>query len=173
MKDVNKNRLFLIVGMILLAAIMRIVPHVPNFTPIAAMALFGGAYLTNKKLAFAIPMIAMFLSDLVIGFHSTMWGVYIAFAIVVGIGMLLRENNSVLKTVGAAVVSSVVFFVLSNFAVWASTGMYTPDFNGLTQCYVAAIPFYQYSVLGDLLYTAVMFGAFEFARVKVPALSKI
>ncbi len=171
MKIEHKNQFVLIAGMIVLAAIMRLLPHWPNFTPVAAMALFGGAYISNKKFAFAVPFIAMFLSDLVIGFHNTMWAVYLSFAAIVGIGMLLRENKSVLRTAGAAVASSVLFFVVTNFAVWISGGFYSMDLAGLVQCYVAAIPFYQYSVIGDLFYAGVMFGAFEYAKVKIPALA--
>lgn len=171
MKIEHKNQFILIAGMIVLAAIMRILPHWPNFTPVAAMALFGGAYISNKKFAYAVPFIAMFLSDLVIGFHNTMWAVYLSFAAIVGIGMLLRENKSVLRTAGAAVASSVLFFVVTNFAVWLAGGFYSMDLAGLVQCYVAAIPFYQYSVIGDLFYAGVMFGAFEYAKVKIPALA--
>ncbi len=171
MKIEHKNQFVLIAGMIVLAAIMRLLPHWPNFTPVAAMALFGGAYISNKKFAFAVPFIAMFLSDLVIGFHNTMWAVYLSFAAIVGIGMLLRENKSVLRTAGAAVASSVLFFVVTNFAVWLAGGFYSMDLAGLVQCYVAAIPFYQYSVIGDLFYAGVMFGAFEYAKVKIPALA--
>ena len=171
MKIEHKNQIVLIAGMIVLAAIMRLLPHWPNFTPVAAMALFGGAYISNKKFAFAVPFIAMFLSDLVIGFHNTMWAVYLSFAAIVGIGMLLRENKSVLRTAGAAVASSVLFFVVTNFAVWLAGGFYSMDLAGLVQCYVAAIPFYQYSVIGDLFYAGVMFGAFEYAKVKIPALA--
>lgn len=171
MKIEHKNQFLLIAGMIVLAAIMRLLPHWPNFTPIAAMGLFGGAYINNKKLAYAVPFIAMLLSDLVIGFHNTMWAVYLSFAAIVAIGMLLREKNSVMKTAGAAVASSVLFFVVTNFAVWLSGGFYSMDLAGLVQCYTAAIPFYQYSILGDLFYAGVMFGAFELAKMKVPALA--
>lgn len=161
----------LVAGMIVLAAIMRIVPHMPNFTPVTAMALFGGAYISNKRLAYAVPFIAMLLSDLVLGIHNTMWAVYLSFAAIVTIGMFLREKNTVLKTAGAAVASSVLFFVVTNFAVWLAGGFYSMDLAGLVQCYVAAIPFYQYSVLGDLFYAGVMFGAFELAKNKIPSLA--
>ncbi|GAB1349988.1 hypothetical protein MASR1M107_22020 [Ignavibacteriales bacterium] len=172
MKIENKNKLILAVVMVAMAAAMRVVPHWPNFTPIAAMALFGGAYLSDKKLSFAIPFAAMFLSDIILGFHTTMWAVYISFAAIVGIGFLLREKNSVVKTAGAALASSVLFFVVTNFAVWAAGGYYSMDLAGLVQCYTAAIPFFQYNAIGDLFYTGVMFGAFELAKAKVPAFSE-
>ncbi len=171
MKIEQKNQFMLVAGMIVLAAIMRIVPHMPNFTPVTAMALFGGAYISNKRLAYAVPFIAMLLSDLVLGIHNTMWAVYLSFAAIVTIGMFLREKNTVLKTAGAAVASSVLFFVVTNFAVWLAGGFYSMDLAGLVQCYVAAIPFYQYSVLGDLFYAGVMFGAFELAKNKIPSLA--
>ena len=169
MKIENKNKLILAIVMVVMAAGMRLVPHFPNFTPIAAMALFGGAYFSDKKLSFAVPFLAMILSDLVLGFHSTMWAVYLSFAAIVGIGFLLRDKNSVVKTAGAALASSILFFVVTNFAVWLAGGFYSMDMTGLVQCYTAAIPFFQYNVIGDLFYAGLMFGAFELAKAKVPA----
>jgi hypothetical protein len=168
----NNNKYILAIVMITIAAAMRLVPHAPNFTPIAAMALFGGAYFNDKRLSYTVPFLAMFISDLVIGFHSLMWAVYLSFAIIVAMGFLLRENNSIIKTAGVALASSVLFFIVTNFAVWATGSFYAKDVTGFVQCYVAAIPFFQYNVIGDLLYTAVMFGAFELAKEKIPALAR-
>ncbi len=162
-----------VTGMVLFAAALRLVPHYPNFTPIAAMALFGGAYFSNKKLAFIVPLAAMFISDLIIGFHSTMWAVYLSFAIVVLIGFGLRRSKKISSIFLAVVSSSVLFFVVTNFAVWMSGTMYPMNAAGLGACYVAAIPFFSYSVLGDLFYAGVFFGLFEFAKYKLPALAEV
>lgn len=169
MKLEQNNKYILAIVMIAIAAAMRLVPHWPNFTPVAAMALFGGAYLNDRRLAYAVPFAAMMLSDLVLGFHPTMWAVYLSFAMIVSLGFLLRNNNSILKTAGAALASSVLFFVVTNFAMWVSGTYYSLDLTGLIQCYVAAIPFFGYSAAGDLFYTGIMFGAFEYARVKLLA----
>ncbi len=158
-------------GMVLLAAALRLIPHFPNFTPIAAMALFGGAYFSNKKLAFIIPLTAMFISDLIIGFHSTMWAVYLSFAIVVLIGFSLRKSKKISNIFLAVLSSSVLFFVVTNFAVWTTGTMYPMNIAGLGECYVAAIPFFSYSILGDLFYAGIFFGAFEFAKLKFPVLA--
>ena len=86
-------RFWVLTGMIIAAAFFRFLPHPPNFVPIAAMALFGGAYFSNKKLAFLVPFAAMIISDMVIGFHSVMWAVYLSFALIVVIGMSVRRNK--------------------------------------------------------------------------------
>ena len=164
-------RLLVITGMILAGAMMRLLPHYPNFTPITAIALFGGAYFTNKKLAFIIPLAAMFLSDLFLGFHSTMPAVYISFALIVMIGFSLRQRKKVLNIALAALSSSILFFAITNFAFWASGEMYPLNAAGLAECFTAAIPFFQNNVLGDLLYTGVFFSVFELARLKFPILA--
>ena len=164
-------RFLVITGMILGAAAFRLIPHYPNFTPIAAMALFGGAYFTNKKTAFVVPFAAMLLSDLVLGFHATIWAVYLGFALIVMIGFMLRQKVKITNVFLAAVSSAVLFFVITNFAFWATGLMYPLTFSGLLESYVAAIPFFNYSLLGDLVYTGAMFGLFELAQTKFPALA--
>ena len=167
---------------ILVAAISRILPHIPNFTPVAAMALFGGAFMTDKKFAFIIPLLAMFLSDCVlqavsgIGFHNTMLFVYGSFAITVGLGFLLRDNTKAGRIVLLSVLSSMIFFIVTNFATWLLEGsngvpMYPHTAQGLVNCFVAAVPFYTYTFIGDLFYTGILFGAFYFAKSKFPALA--
>jgi len=166
------NPHFLVVtSMVLFAAALRLVPHYPNFTPIAGMALFGGAYFSNKKLAFIVPLAAMFISDLILGFHSTMWAVYLSFVIVVFIGFSLRKSKKVSNIFFAVLSSSILFFVITNFAVWMSGIMYPMTAAGLGESFVAAIPFFSYSVIGNLFYAGVFFGAFEFAKLKFPVLA--
>jgi hypothetical protein len=171
-KKLINPRFLAVTCMVLFAAALRLVPHYPNFTPIAAMALFGGAYFSNKKFAFIVPLAAMFISDLIIGFHSTMWAVYLSFAVVVMIGFSLRKSKKISNIFLAVVSSSVLFFVVTNFAVWMMGTMYPMTLSGLAESYVAAIPFFSYSVLGDLFYAGVFFGAFEFAKIKFPVLAK-
>jgi Family of unknown function (DUF6580) len=164
-------RFFVLTGMILVASLVRFIPHPPNFAPITAMALFGGAYFVNKKLAFLVPIAAMLLTDAIIGFHNTMFAVYLSFAVIVLIGIKMLKNKRISNIILAAVVSSVIFFVITNFAVWAVGTMYPHDIAGLVTCYTAAIPFYQYSILSDLFYTAVLFGTFEFVQIRIPVIS--
>ncbi|HKJ33661.1 MAG TPA: DUF6580 family putative transport protein [Balneolales bacterium] len=168
-----KSRYLVITGLIVLAAVARLLPHLPNFTPIIAIALFGGAYFADKRLAFAVPFAAMFASDLLLGFHSTMIFVYIGFALAVGLGMLIRNQISILTVGGAALAGAIIFFLITNFGVWLTGMMYPMTFQGLIASYAAGIPFFRYSILGDLIYSGVLFGAFEYAKYKLPALQKV
>ncbi len=152
---------FLVVaGVILAAAASRLIPHPPNVTPIAAMALFGGAHLADRRLAFLIPLAAMFLSDLVIGLHGLLPVVYASVALVVCIGFWLRARTSALRVATAALAGSVAFFVITNFGVWASGSMYPKTLEGLVAAYVAAIPFFRNTLIGDAVYVALLFGGF-------------
>ena len=164
-------RLLVLCGMIAAAAFTRLIPHLPNFTAIGAMALFGGAYFSNRKLAFAVPLIAMFLTDLIIGFHNTMIAVYIAFALMVVIGMIMIRKKKTTNIILATVTATVLFFIITNFALWISGIMYPVTGAGLVECYVAAIPFFGYNLAGNLFYAGLMFGLFELARMKFPQLA--
>jgi hypothetical protein len=161
-----------LIGVIGFAAILRILPHPWNFTPIAAMGLFAGAHFRNRGAAFAIPLAALFLSDLVLGFYRHMWLQYAGFALVVCVGFAVREHRTFGRLVGAAICSSVLFFVVTNFGVWLFETLYPKTWAGLTACYVAAIPFFQGTWLGDLAYTAAFFGAFRLAERSFPTLEK-
>jgi hypothetical protein len=146
------------------------VPHPPNFTPIGAMALFSGAYLSRRTLAFVAPIAAMLLSDVVLGFHSGMPFVYGSVALIVVIGWLALQHRSPVRIGAAALVGSVLFFAVTNFGTWALSGMYPLTFAGLTACYVAAIPFFQNTLAGDLFYAGVLFGGFALLERSVPAI---
>ncbi|MDH3315122.1 MAG: hypothetical protein OER43_05075 [Gammaproteobacteria bacterium] len=163
------KKYWLIAGLVLAAALLRIFPHPPNFAPVAAMALFAGAQLDNKKLAFLIPLVAMLLSDIVIGFHDGLVLVYVCMCIAVAIGMQLRGRIGSLTVTGGALASSLIFFVVTNFGVWLSSGMYPLSLAGLVACYVAAIPFFHYTIAGDLFYAGVLFGGFALIQTKLPS----
>ena len=167
--NTNNSRIVALLFAILLAATLRLVPHPPNFTPIGAMALFSGAYLGRRGMAFAAPLGAMVLSDVVLGFYSGFWITYVAVALIVVVGWLTLTRVSVLRVGGAAIASSVLFFVVSNFGTWASSGMYPHTFAGLSACYVAAIPFFQNTIAGDLFYATLLFGGFRVAELLLPS----
>jgi hypothetical protein len=172
-----------IASVILAGAIFRFIPHWPNFTPIAAMALFGGAYIGRKHLAFIIPFAAMFLSDLVLGFHKDMWTVYIAFGITVMLGTLIRSNVRLMTISGASVASSVIFFLLTNFGSWLASPFYPQTFSGLMQSYIAGlafindgsfgISFFINEIAGTLFYSGVFFGVYSLAKQRFPVLSRV
>jgi hypothetical protein len=164
-------RIFTLLTAILAAAALRLVPHPPNFTPIGAMALFSGAYLGRRgAVALVVPLGALFLSDLVLGFYRGMPTVYFSVALIVIIGWVALRRVSPIRVGGAAVASSVLFFVLTNFGMWLSSGFYPRTLAGLEACYIAAIPFFQNTVAGDLFYAAVLFGGFALLERTVPAL---
>lgn len=173
MKNFTSPRFITLCTIVLIAAISRLVPHAPNFTPIAAIALFGGANFNHRWSAFLVPLSAMFLSDLVIGFYGiNMMAVYISFALIVLIGMFISSSQSIGSVVTATVSSSFLFFAITNFAVWMGNPAYPQNFTGLMECYFAAIPFYKNSLIGDLFYSAILFGGFYFASQRFPALAK-
>ena len=164
-------RIFTLLTAILAAAALRLVPHPPNFTPIGAMALFSGAYLGRRgAVALVAPLGALFLSDLVLGFYRGMPTVYFSVALIVIIGWVALRRVSPLRVGGAAIASSVLFFVLTNFGMWLSSGFYPHTLAGLEACYIAAIPFFQNTVAGDLFYAAVLFGGFALLERTVPSL---
>jgi hypothetical protein len=168
--------LTLIVGGILL----RLVPHSPNFSPISAIALFGGKNI-NKKYSFAVLFLVMAISDYLLlyanpfgttemklhplgaMFHSTTLYVWGSFAISGLIGLWLRKRNTVSNIILASLVASVQFYVITNFGVWA-TGMYSRGIDGLVTSYAMGLPFFQWTLLGDLFYTGVFFGGYALAK---------
>lgn len=166
----NHSRIVALFSAILAAAALRLVPHPPNFAPIDAMALFSGAYFGRRSLAFAAPLAAMLISDAAIGFYPGLWVTYATLALIVLLGSLALSRISVLRVGGVAIASSMLFFVISNFGVWAGSGMYPHNLSGLAACYVAAIPFFQNTFAGDLFYAALLFGGFRLAELLVPRL---
>lgn len=172
MKKINPN-FWVVTLMVFAAAFVRLLPHPPNFAPIAAMALFGGAYFNKKSFAFIIPLMAMFLTDAIIGFYSTAWLTYLSFALIVVIGIVMLKKVSVKKLIFASITASVSFFAITNFGVWALGTLYPKTPAGLMESYMAAIPFLQNSLIGDLFFVGVMFGVYELVKHKVPALAKV
>ena len=164
----STTRLTAILTAVAGAAALRLVPHPPNFSPIDAMALFSGAYLGKRGLAFAAPFGALFLSDVILGFYSGMPFVYGSVAAIVLIGWVVSKR-SVFHIAVAAVASSVLFFVITNFGVWFNDGMYARTMDGLAECYSAAVPFFQNTLAGDLVYSALLFGGFALLQRLVPA----
>lgn len=145
---------------ILFAVVLRLIPHPANVAPIAALALFGGVYL-DKKIAFIIPLAAMIVSDLFLGFHASMAAVYGSFFITVGIGLWVRQHKTVFSIIGASVLSSVIFFILTNFNYWYVDALYPKTLGGLVMSYTNALPFFRNTIIGDLFYTGIFFGAYE------------
>ncbi len=181
--DIMNKRIITVIAIVFAAALTRLLPHAPNFTPIAAIALFGGAYITNRYLAIFIPLLAMLLSDALMGFNGWAFteqviAVYGSLVLISLMGAsTLKGDKKALKIAGATVSSSVVFFIITNLAVWIGGFAHTPALYplngaGLLECYVAAIPFFQNSLMGDLFYSGVLFGGFYLASINIPALAE-
>ena len=163
-------RLSALILLIVAAAATRLLPHPPNMTSVTALALFGGAYFASPWLAFAVPLLALLGSDLILGFYPDMEVQYLSFAVVICIGLTLRQQRSIARVATAAVASAVSFFVLTNFGVWALGTLYPKTLVGLEACFVAAIPFFRNTLIGDLFYTAVLFGGFHLLEQRFTAL---
>jgi len=142
--------------------LFRIIPHAPNFTPVAAIALFGATFLPNRRLALIMPLALIIVSDLFIGLHDIViytWG-SVVLASLLGLG--LRHSRKTTTVLFGSLASSALFYLVSNFGVWAA-GWYPPTAEGLLQCYIAGIPFFRNFLAGTLLYSAAFFGTYALA----------
>lgn len=175
---------FVIIAMIG-AAIYRILPHPPNVAPVTAMALVGGAYLGKKYLPFLIPLVVLFISDLILNntilrsfypdtegfviFSEYMIGVYGAFLLIVLLAKFTLNKITTLRVVGSSIIASLLFFLMTNGFTWYTSTFYPDTLAGLGACLSAGLPFLRNTLLGDLLFCGVMFGAIELGRAYLPA----
>jgi hypothetical protein len=154
MKEKNKKILFITL-FIIVAALMRLIPHPPNFVPITAIAIFAGVKFNNIKIAYAIPISIMLISDLFIGFYSISLFVYLAFILIITYSSFIKKYS--IKNI---ILSSVIFFIITNFGVWLMGG-YPKSIEGLVLCYTMAIPFFTNSIIADLFFSAILYYGFE------------
>jgi hypothetical protein len=166
----HRNRLIALLSAIAAAAALRLAPHPPNFSPIDAMALFSGAYLGRRALAFVAPLAALLLSDVALGFYRGMEFVYASVALIVLIGWVVGSRRTPVRMGFAAVAGAVSFFLITNLGMWLFSGFYPLTPAGLSACYIAAIPFFQNTLAGDLFYAALLFGGFALAERALPRL---
>ncbi|MBI3956500.1 MAG: hypothetical protein HY340_00730 [Candidatus Kerfeldbacteria bacterium] len=160
----TRTSTLLAITLILLGAATRFLPHPANVAPIAAIALFSGAAL-RRWYAFVVPVAAMIVSDAVIGFHSIIWATWGSFALSGVIGFWIRRRLTPTRVIAGSLASSVLFSLITNWAVWAYTPLYDKTLAGLGASYVAAIPFFRNTVLGDLFYTGALFGLYALCAV--------
>ncbi len=156
------DRAAVAISLICILALYRILPHPDNFTPVGSLALFGGyIWGRSSRWAYVIPLVALFISDLILGLHTTMFFVYAAVVMGVLVGSLLQKRISVLLIGATSLVNSIVFFVVSNFGVWAAQNMYPKTASGLGECFIAALPFFRQTLTSDLIFTLAVFGIFS------------
>ncbi len=167
-----------VLALIAIVALGRILFHPFNFTPIGAIALFAGTYLTDKRKAFLFPLIALLVSDIVIeltggrGFYPDMIFVYGSFALITALGFLLRGREQRQTIMVASLVSSLLFFFITNFGTWLMYDIYPKNGEGLINCYIAGIPFFKGTVMGDLFYNIILFTSYALARWRFPVLAR-
>jgi hypothetical protein len=149
----------LAIGLILAGILLRFAPHAPNFTPVAAIALFSGAYL-NKKYSFAIPLLLMIISDIFIGLHNVVIFTWGAFILITFMGHWIKKHKNVFGILSMSLISSLLFYLVSNFGVWLM-GWYPHTLDGLIKCYIMALPFLRDFTLSTLIYSGVFFAIFE------------
>ncbi len=169
----NKPRFLALTSLVLAATALRLAPHPPNFVPIAAIALFGGATFSDRRAALLLPLIAMALSDVVLGFSISTIFVYASFVLITGLGFMLRDRSSLGQIASASVAGAVLFYAVTNLGVWLVGGLYPKTLAGLATCYVAAIPFFWNTLLSDLFYVALLFGIWSLARRRWPVLAAV
>ena len=169
-KETPLYRTLLALALILLAAALRIAPHPWNFTPVGAMALFSGAVLRDRRLAFFFPLLALFLGDIFIGFHKLIPIVYASFLVNVAIGLWLRDRRTVVRITLATLLGAIQFFIVTNFAVWQFLSGFPHTASGLAACYIAGIPFFWNTLAGDAVYAALFFGGYVLAERMLPVL---
>ena len=177
MKKIFTPTFITVTALIAVAAVARFFTPIPNFTPIAAIALFGGAYFTKKGTAFLIPLAALAITNFFLPVMDwmTAFAVYGSFILSGVIGMWIGKKVSISRVIGGALASSIVFFVITNFAAWfwlGGLGFYPMTMEGLMACYTMGLPFFRNELLGTLVYSGVLFGAFELAKQRFPALAK-
>jgi hypothetical protein len=148
------------IGMIILGGCARLIPHPWNFTPLMAIGLFAGSQARRASTAVLVTVFALVLSDAVLGFYPGFWYVYAAALIPVLLGRLVRNRDGAGAIAAAALASSLSFFLITNFMVWASAELYPHTATGLSACYLAGVPFYRNQVLGDAVYTVAIFGGY-------------
>jgi hypothetical protein len=177
----SKNIIWSFILLVIIAAIYRVVPGRPyGFAPQWAMAVFAGAVIKDRKWAFIVPVLSMFISDLFYhmlylggitnmqGFYEGQWQNYLLFVLLVFVGMAIKKIN-VVQITAASIAAPTLYFLISNFLVWASNGTTRgldrpKTFDGLMLCYADGIPFYRMSVLATLVFSAVLFGSYFIIR---------
>jgi len=172
MRTIFTPRFWLAFALVVVGVALRVMPHPWNFAPIGAIALFGGAKFERRSFAIGVPLLTMLIGDAFIGFHSAMPVIYATYALIAVIGMLLRDRQTIPAVGGAVLLSSTVFYLTTNFAVWAMGTTYAKTAAGLAACYIAAIPFFGNTLASDALYSAIFFGLFAIAERKIPVFAK-
>lgn len=153
----NNKNLWLIIILSTLALLARLIWHVPNFSPLASLILFAGYSIPKKY--WPLPLLSLFISDFILGFYAwpIMLSVYGSLALNLFLGKLLQKNNSLINIASGSLLSALLFFFITNLAVWAAGSWYTHNLTGLSLCFTLAVPFFKNTLLSNVLYTGLLF----------------
>ncbi len=178
-----RTRFFVLSALIFAAAFSRVIPHMPNFSPLGAIALFGAGYFARRWQAFVIPLTATWLSDLFINnviyakyypdftwFYQGFYWQYSSYSLISLVGILIFTKVTPLRILASALSSTTIFFLITNFSAWPGEPSYTQDLQGLIDCYVAGLPYLKGTLLGDLFYATLLFSGFTILQRKYPSL---
>lgn len=163
--SVKRKLLYLAIGLVVLGVVMRLVPHIPNIAPVGAVALFGGAVLP-RRYAWWLPLAIMVSSDILLGFYDGILFNWAAFLVVGFVGMALARFNTTQRLTFGVLGGALLFYLVSNFGVWLQGGLYAHTWAGLVECYVAALPFLRNTLVGDFVYSGLLFGLYALAQYK-------
>ncbi|HOV91921.1 MAG TPA: hypothetical protein PLC04_02415 [Candidatus Kapabacteria bacterium] len=158
--NTKKLNFILLNLLIILAIASRFLPHPPNFTAVISVGIFAGFLFKNKTIGYIVPIIAMVASDIILGFHSTIWAVYLSLIIATLIGARVKKSNIGSITL-SSLISATIFYIITNFAVWSNGIMYPMNYSGLISCYISAIPFFGYSLLSTFIFSFILFGLYS------------
>jgi hypothetical protein len=167
--------------LIIAAAFARLIPHVGNFAPIGALALFSGAIIKNRKWSFILPIGGQFLGDAIMeimhpgqGFYPDIVFVYASFLLITLLGMQIKDTSKPLRIASFSILGSLAFFFITNFGVWAvnASVQYSRSLQGLMDCYALAVPFFRSTLISDLLYSGIFFGVYYLATRRQLAASR-
>lgn len=173
MGTIFNPRFCLSLALVIAGVLLRVIPHPWNFAPIGAIALFAGAHFERRFFAIAVPLVTMFVGDSIIGYHKLMPAIYATYALIAVIGMLFRDRRNSIPAIGGSVLlSATIFYLVTNFAVWAMGTTYAKSTAGLIACYVAAIPFFGNTLASDALFTACFFGIFAISERTIPMFAR-
>ncbi len=164
----RKSKIIISIILITIGVACRLLPHWWNFAPVAAIALFAGAYL-GRRYAIILPLVAMLVGDLFIGFYELplIIAVYASFVVIGLVGIMIGKYKSLETVIAGSIFSSGLFFLVTNFAVWQFSPWYAKTFTGLAQTYLVALPFLRNTFLSDLFYVSILFGSYELVSLLV------
>lgn len=158
----SRRQIVIAATLVVFGIVMRIVPHAANFAPVGAIALFGGATF-GKRYGWWLPVVVMALSDMYLGFYSSMPFTWAAYALIGLIGVSMKHWRGWWRVSVGSMAGSLTFFAVSNFGVWVNGGLYAHTWNGLAQCFTLALPFFRPTAVSDLIFSGIFFGAYALA----------